>query len=207
MPTVAVLDTKGGKAGEMELSDAIFGIAPNIPVMHEVMRAQLAARRQGTQSTLTRSEVRGGGRKPWRQKGTGRARQSSIRAPHWIKGGVVFAPKPRAYTLKVNKKVRRLALKSALSAQVADGKIIILDELSLPAPKTSDMQAILSAVGAGKKVLLVLPEADMNIINSLRNIKGTRTLLVNTLNVVDLLKCDTVIATRAAVEKIQEVYA
>nr|WP_122012794.1 50S ribosomal protein L4 [Maliibacterium massiliense] len=206
MPKVALKNIQGNQVGEIELADSIFGIEPNVPVMHEVVRAQLANRRQGTQSTLTRAEVRGGGRKPWRQKGTGRARQSSTRAPHWIKGGVNFAPKPRLYTLHVNKKVRRLAMKSALSAQVASGQVIVLDELTMDAPKTKAMQGILSAINATGKTLVVLPAVDMNVISSLRNIEGAKALIVGTLNVVDLLKYDHVVLTRQSVEKIQEVY-
>ena len=207
MPKVALMNISGQSVGEIELSEEIFGIEPNVPVMHEVVRAILANRRQGTQSALTRTQVRGGGRKIYRQKGTGRARHASNRAPQFTHGGVVFAPKPRTYTLHVNKKVRRLAMKSALSAQVADKAVIVLDELKLDAPKTAEMKKIFANIGAGARALVVLPEVDTNVSRSVRNITGAKTLLVNTLNVVDILKYDTLVLTRAAVEKIEEVYA
>jgi large subunit ribosomal protein L4 len=207
MPKVALMNVSGETVGQIELSDAIFGIEPNVPVMHEVVRAQLANRRQGTQSALTRTEVRGGGRKIYRQKGTGRARHASNRAPQFTHGGVVFAPKPRLYKLHVNKKVRRLAMKSALSAQVADQCLVVVDELKLDAPKTAEMKKIFEKLGAGARALVVLPEVDVNVSRSVRNIAGCKTLLVNTLNVVDILKYDTLVLTRAAVEKIEEVYA
>ena len=207
MPKVALKNVAGEAIGEIELSDAIFGIEPNVPVMHEVVRAQLANLRHGTQSALTRTEVRGGGRKIYRQKGTGRARHASNRAPIFVQGGVVFAPKPRLYKIHVNKKVRRLAMKSALSAQLADECIVVVDDLKLDAPKTAEMKKIFANLGVGDHTLVVVPDVDVNVSRSVRNIKGAKTLLVNTLNVVDILKYDSLVLTREAVEKIQEVYA
>ena len=207
MPKVALKNVAGEAIGEIELSDAIFGIEPNVPVMHEVVRAQLANLRHGTQSALTRTEVRGGGRKIYRQKGTGRARHASNRAPIFVHGGVVFAPKPRLYKIHVNKKVRRLAMKSALSAQLADECIVVVDDLKLDAPKTAEMKKIFANLGVGDHTLVVVPDVDVNVSRSVRNIKGAKTLLVNTLNVVDILKYDSLVLTREAVEKIQEVYA
>lgn len=207
MPKIALMNVSGENIGEIELCDAIFGIEPNVPVMHEVVRAQLAALRQGTQSAMTRTEVRGGGRKIYRQKGTGRARHHSNRAPQFTHGGVAFAPKPRQYKLHVNKKVRRLAMKSALSAQVADKCVVVVDKFELEAPKTAQMKQIFANLNAGARPLVVLPEVDTNVSRSVRNIPGAKTLLVNTLNVVDILKHDTLVLTQAAVEKIQEVYA
>ncbi|MBQ6475083.1 MAG: 50S ribosomal protein L4 [Clostridia bacterium] len=207
MPKVTLKNVAGESIGEIELSDAIFGIEPNVPVMHEVVRAQLANRRHGTQSALTRTEVRGGGRKIYRQKGTGRARHASNRAPIFVHGGVVFAPKPRLYKIHVNKKVRRLAMKSALSAQVQDECIVVVDDLKMDAPKTAEMKKVFANLGVGDHTLVVLPDVDVNVSRSIRNIKGAKTLLVNTLNVVDILKYDSLVLTREAVEKIQEVYA
>ena len=207
MPKVALKNVAGEAIGEIELSDAIFGIEPNVPVMHEVVRAQLANLRHGTQSALTRTEVRGGGRKIYRQKGTGRARHASNRAPIFVHGGVVFAPKPRLYKIHVNKKVRRLAMKSALSAQLADECIVVVDDLKLDAPKTAEMKKIFANLGVSDHTLVVVPDVDVNVSRSVRNIKGAKTLLVNTLNVVDILKYDSLVLTREAVEKIQEVYA
>lgn len=207
MPKVDLLNVTGEQVGEIELKDEIFGIEPNMAVLHQVVKAQLANKRQGTQSAKTRSEVSGGGRKPWRQKGTGRARQGSIRAPQWIKGGVVFAPKPRDYRQAVPKKVKRLAMKSALSSKVLDKEIIVLDQLVLDVPKTKKMVSILSNINAGGKALIVLPEKNEIVEKSARNIPNVQTLLVNTLNVYDILKYDKLILTKDAVSLIEEVYA
>jgi large subunit ribosomal protein L4 len=207
MPNVSVFDMTGKKLDSIELADSIFGITPSIPAMHLCVVSYLANRRQGTQSTLTRSEVSGGGKKPWRQKGTGRARQGSTRAPQWYHGGIAHGPKPRKYHKDVNKKVRRLAMKSAFSAKVADGELIVLDSLKLDAIKTKDMVEVINALETGKKVLFVLPEKDDIIYRSARNIAGVKTTLVNTLNVYDILNCDTVVLLKDAVAKIEEVYA
>ncbi|WP_213818330.1 50S ribosomal protein L4 [Garciella nitratireducens] len=206
MPKVDLLNIAGERVGEIELKDEVFGIEPNVPVLHQVVKAQLANKRQGTQSAKTRSEVRGGGRKPWRQKGTGRARQGSIRAPQWIKGGVVFAPKPRDYRQVIPKKVKRLAIKSALSSKVLDNEIIVLDQLSLEVPKTREMVSILNNIHAGGKALIVLAEKNENVEKSVRNIPNVQTLLVNTLNVYDVLKYDKLVLTKDAVALIEEVY-
>ncbi len=206
MPKVDLLNVAGERVGEIELKDEIFGIEPNVAVLHQVVKAQLANKRQGTQSAKTRSEVSGGGRKPWRQKGTGRARQGSIRAPQWIKGGVVFAPKPRDYRQAVPKKVKRLAMKSALSSKVLDKEMIVLDQLVLDVPKTKEMVSILSNINAGGKALIVLSEKNEIIEKSTRNIPNVQTLLVNTLNVYDILKYDKLILTKDAVSLIEEVY-
>lgn len=207
MPKVQVLDINGQKVDEMQLSDAVFGIEPNKVLLHEMVVNYLANQRQGTQSALTRAEVAGGGKKPWRQKGTGHARQGSIRAPQWRHGGIVFAPKPRDYSYTVNKKEKRLAMKSAFSAKVIDNNVIILDKLTLDDYKTRDIVNMLSAVNANKKTLLVLPEVDKKIIFSARNIPGVKTAQVNTLNVYDILNYDSLIIVRDAVSKIEEVYA
>ena len=207
MPKVQVLDINGQKVDEMQLSDAVFGIEPNKVLLHEMVVNYLANQRQGTQSALTRAEVAGGGKKPWRQKGTGHARQGSIRAPQWRHGGIVFAPKPRDYSYTVNKKEKRLAMKSAFSAKVIDNNVIILDKLTLDDYKTRDIVSMLSAVNANKKTLLVLPEVDKKIIFSARNIPGVKTAQVNTLNVYDILNYDSLIVVRDAVSKIEEVYA
>ena len=207
MPKVQVLDINGQKVDEMQLSDAVFGIEPNKVLLHEMVVNYLANQRQGTQSALTRAEVAGGGKKPWRQKGTGHARQGSIRAPQWRHGGIVFAPKPRDYSYTVNKKEKRLAMKSAFSAKVIDNNMIILDKLTLDDYKTRDIVDMWSAVNANKKTLLVLPEVDKKIIFSARNIPGVKTAQVNTLNVYDILNYDSLIVVRDAVSKIEEVYA
>lgn len=206
MPTVALYNIAGNQIGEVELNDAVFGVEINQDVLHEVVRAHLANKRQGTQSTLTRAEVRGGGIKPWRQKGTGRARQGSTRSPQWRHGGVVFAPKPRDYRIHVNKKVRRLALKSALSAKVADNEICVVDKLELSQAKTKEMVKVLSGLNA-QKALVVLPEKDETIERAARNIPGVQTTLVSTLNVYDILKYDKFIVAQDALTKIEEVYA
>ncbi|HAS92587.1 MAG TPA: 50S ribosomal protein L4 [Sedimentibacter sp.] len=207
MPKVALYDITGSQIGDVELSDDIFGVKVNTHVMYEAVKNYLANQRQGTQSAKTRGEVRGGGRKPWRQKGTGRARQGSIRAPQWIGGGVVFAPKPRDYSYKLPKKIKRLALKSALSSKVRDNEIIVVDSLVLDKPKTKDMVKILSNLNAGKKTLVVIPERDENVILASRNIPGVKTAYVNTINVYDILNCDSFLITKDAVNKVEEVYA
>jgi len=207
MPKVALYDITGSQIGDVELSDDIFGVKVNTHVMYEAVKNYLANQRQGTQSAKTRGEVRGGVRKPWRQKGTGRARQGSIRAPQWIGGGVVFAPKPRDYSYKLPKKIKRLALKSALSSKVRDNEIIVVDSLVLDKPKTKDMVKILSNLKAGKKTLVVIPERDENVILASRNIPGVKTAYVNTVNVYDILNCDSFLITKDAVNKVEEVYA
>ena len=198
---------EGKKVGTVDLSDSIFGIEPNAAVMHQVVLSYLAAQRQGTQSALTRSEVSGGGKKPWRQKGTGRARQGSTRAPQWAHGGIVFAPKPRDYRFTVNKKEKRLALKSALSVKAAENDIIVVDSITTGEFKTKKMVAMLNAVGADKKALIVLPEVDTMVIKSAANIPGVKTAQVNTINVYDILNADKLIIAKDAVSKIEEVYA
>lgn len=206
MAKVAVYDMNGKACGEMELSDNIFGVEVNTHVMHEVVVAQLANRRQGTQSTKTRAEVRGGGKKPYRQKGTGRARQGSIRSPQWVGGGVVFAPKPRDYSKKVNKKARRVALKSALTSKVQEEKFIVLDQLSLDQIKTKDMQKVLDAFKL-EKALIVLNGENQNVVLSARNIPGVKTTPAELINVYDILKYETFFTTKDAVAKIEEVFA
>ena len=205
MPKVAVYDITGKAVGEIELSDNIFGQEVNANVLHEVVKAYLANQRQGTQSALTRAEVSGGGIKPWRQKGTGRARQGSTRSPQWRHGGVVFAPKPRDYTIRVNKKVKRLAMKSALSSKVLDTDLIVFNELNLAAAKTKEMVKTLEAVKADK-ALIVLPESNETVERAARNIPGVKTTLVGTLNVSEILKYRKLILTEASVKKIEEVY-
>ena len=207
MPNVAVLDMQGKKVGTIDLADAIFGIEPNATVMHQMVVNYLANQRQGTQSALTRSEVSGGGKKPWRQKGTGRARQGSTRAPQWTHGGIVFAPKPRSYRFSVNKKVKRLALKSALSSKAAAEEIIVIDSITMDEYKTKTMVSMLKAVGAEGKALIVLPEVNNFVIASASNIEGVKTAQVNTINVYDLLNADKLIIAKDAVAKIEEVYA
>ena len=207
MPNIAVVDMEGKKVGTVDLSDSIFAIEPNAAVMHQVVLSYLAAQRQGTQSALTRSEVSGGGRKPWRQKGTGRARQGSTRAPQWTHGGVVFAPKPRDYRFTINKKERRLALKSALSVKAAESDIIVVDSIAIDEYKTKKIVAMLGAIGADKKALIVLPEVDSKVIKSANNIPGVKTAQVNTINVYDILNADKLVIAKDAVSKIEEVYA
>ncbi len=207
MPKVALYDITGSQIGDMELSDDVFGVEVNTHVLYEAVKNYLANQRQGTQSAKTRAEVRGGGRKPWRQKGTGRARQGSIRSPQWVGGGVVFAPKPRDYSYKLPKKIKRLALKSALSSKVEDNEIIVVDSLYLDKPKTKDMIKVLSNLKAGKKTLVVMPERDENVILASRNIPGVKTTYVNTINVYDILNCDSFLITKDAVNKVEEVYA
>ena len=207
MPNIAVVDMEGKQVGTVDLSDSIFGIEPNAAVMHQVVLSYLAAQRQGTQSALTRAEVSGGGRKPWRQKGTGRARQGSTRAPQWTHGGVVFAPKPRDYRFTVNKKERRLAMKSALSVKAAENDIIVVDAITTGEYKTKKIAAMLKAIEADKKALIVLPEVDSMVIKSANNIPGVKTAQVNTINVYDILNADKLIIAKDAVSKIEEVYA
>ena len=206
MATVKVIDMEGNEAGTMELSDELFGIEPNENAVHEVVKNYLANQRQGTQSAKTRGEVRGGGRKPFRQKGTGRHRQGSSTDPSQIGGGVVFAPKPRDYSYAVPKKVRRLALKSVLSAKVQDGEIIVLDKLEMPAPKTKEMVKVLANIGAAKKALIVMPEKDEAVVRSASNIPGVRTALAANMNVYEIINHTSFIVTKEAVEKIEEVY-
>ena len=207
MPTVSVLDISGKKVSDIELADGIFAIEPNMYAMHLVVVNYLANQRQGTQSTRTRSEVSGGGKKPWRQKGTGRARQGSTRAPQWYHGGIAHGPKPRTYGGDINKKVRRLAMKSALSSKVAGDELVVLDSFKLDAIKTKEVAKTLNALNTGKKTLIVLPEKDDVIYRSARNIAGVKVSLVNTLNVYDILNCDTILVLKDAVAKIEEVYA
>ena len=207
MPKVAVLDMTGKEVGSVELSDAIFAIEPNMAVMHDVVVNHLANMRQGTQSALTRSEVSGGGRKPWRQKGTGHARQGSIRAPQWRHGGIVFAPKPRDYSYTLNKKVKRLAMKSAFSSKVLDNNLIVLDSMNLENYKTKAVIDVLNAIGANDKALIVLPSMEDKIIKSARNIQGVKTAQVNTLNVYDMLNARKLVILKDAISKIEEVYA
>lgn len=206
MAEIKVVNMAGESVGTMNLSDAIFAADVNGAVLHMAVKSYLGNQRQGTQSTLTRTEVSGGGKKPWRQKGTGRARQGSTRAPQWMHGGVALGPKPRSYTYVLPKKVRRLALKSALSSKVADGALLVLDELKLEEIKTKTVAAMFAALNAGKKVLLVMPEKNDVAVKSTRNIEGAKTALVNTLNTYDILNADTVIVVKDAVAKIEEVY-
>ena len=207
MPSISVVDMEGKNVGTIELADSIFGIEPNAAVMHEMVVNYLAAQRQGTQSALTRSEVSGGGKKPWRQKGTGRARQGSTRAPQWTHGGIVFAPKPRSYRFTVNKKVRRLAMKSAFSSKAAENNLIVVDSITTGEYKTKKIAAMLNAIGAEKKALIVLPEVDSMVVKSANNIPGVKTAQVNELNVYDILNADKLVIAKDAVSKIEEVYA
>ncbi len=207
MPTVALYNTDGKQVGDIELNESVFGAEIRPDVMHEVVVNYLANQRQGTQSTKTRTEVRGGGIKPWRQKGTGRARQGSIRAPQWVGGGVALGPKPRDYRYNVNKKVRRLALKSALSSKVVDGDIIVLEDLKLDAIKTKEMATILNNLGVNEKALIVLPENDKNVVLSARNIEGVATTFVGAINTYEVLKYTKFIIVKDAVAKLEEVYA
>ncbi len=207
MPTVSVYSMSGRKTSTMELSDAVFGITPNEAVLHSAVINYLANQRQGTQSTKTRTEVSGGGKKPWRQKGTGHARQGSTRAPQWTHGGIALGPKPRSYRYALPKKVRRLALQSAFSAKVAAGEMLVLSKLTVDEIKTKTIVTMLTALKANdQKVLLVLPEKDEKVILSARNIPGVKTALVNTLNVYDVLNCDKFIVVKDAVAQIEEVY-
>ena len=206
MSTIKVLNMAGAEVGTVELCDSIFGIEPNQAVVHEVVKNHLANCRQGTQSALTRAEVSGGGRKPWRQKGTGHARQGSTRAPQWTHGGIVFAPKPRSYSYALNKKVKRLALKSALSAKAAEGAIVVVDELKLPEIKTKTMRGFLAGIGAGKSVVIT-PEVDEIVVKSARNIPGVVTTTAKILSVYDIVNAKQLVIDKAALAIIEEVYA
>ena len=207
MANVKVLNMAGKEVGEITLSDAIYGADVNGAVLHAAVRAYLLNQRQGTQSALTRSEVSGGGKKPWRQKGTGRARQGSTRSPQWTHGGIVFAPKPRSYRTAMNRKVKRIALYSALSAKMAGNEIVVLDAITTDSYKTKTMVNMLTAVGAAKKTLVVLDEINEMVIKSFANIPGVKTVQANMLNVYDILNCDTFLMTKAAAGKIEEVYS
>ena len=202
-----VLDMSGKVVGEIELSEAVFGIEPNNAVVHDVVKNHLANCRQGTQSALTRAEVSGGGRKPWRQKGTGRARQGSTRAPQWTHGGIVVAPKPRDYSYTLNKKTRRLALKSALSAKAVETAIVVIDEIKMDAPKTKEFAAFLNAVGVQGKALVVTATADANVVKSGRNIEGCQVTFANLLNVYDVVNAKKLVVDKAALQTIEEVFA
>ena len=207
MPKVDVYDIKGKKVSDVELADSVFGIEPNEAVVHSVLVNYLANQRQGTQSTKTRAEVRGGGKKPWRQKGTGRARQGSIRAPQWIKGGIALGPKPRSYKYTVNKKERQLAIKSLLSSKVLENNLVVVDSLPLKDIKTKEMVKALSNLKVEGKALIMLPEKNENVQKSARNIEGVKTTLVGTINVYDLLKYNKLVLTLDTVKKLEEVYA
>lgn len=207
MSSMKVLNMAGAEVGTVELNDEIFGITPNPVAVHEVVKNHLANCRQGTQSALTRAEVSGGGRKPWRQKGTGHARQGSTRAPQWTHGGIVFAPKPRDYSYVLNKKVKRLALKSVLSAKAAEGKLVVIDSIKMDAIKTKDFRAFLSAVKADGKSLVVTPAKDETVIKSARNIPGVETAMAGLINVYDILKAKYLVLDKEALAVIQEVFA
>ena len=207
MPEIKIVNMAGKEVGTMTLSDKVFGAEVNAPVLHSAVRAYLSNQRQGTQSTLTRTEVSGGGRKPWRQKGSGRARQGSTRAPQWTHGGVALGPKPRLYKVALNKKVKRVAMFSALSSKVAANEMIVVDAIAATEFKTKTMVKMLADVGAAKKALIVLSEKNEMIQKSLANIPGVKVVLANTLNVYDILNADSLVAAKGAVEKIEEVYA
>ena len=207
MSTINVVSMTGRKTGEVELNDAIFGIEPNMSVVHEVVKNHLANCRQGTQSALTRAEVSGGGRKPWRQKGTGRARQGSTRAPQWTHGGIVFAPKPRSYSYVLNKKVKRLALKSVLSAKVADGELIVVDKIEMNEIKTKTFRQFLEAVNADGKAVVVTPEVNANVVKSARNLPGVVTAPAKLINVYDLVNAKYLVVDKDALAVIEEVFA
>ena len=202
-----VYNMSGEVVGEIELSEVVFGIAPNAAVVHDSVKNHLANKRQGTQSALTRAEVAGGGRKPWRQKGTGRARQGSTRAPQWTHGGIVFAPKPRDYSYTLNKKAKRLALKSVLSAKVAEQNLVVIDSIKMDSVKTKDFAAFLKAVGCDTKTLVVTAEADMNVVKSGRNIPGCEITFANLINVYDVVNANKLVVDQAALQKIVEVFA
>ena len=207
MPKVDVYDIEGKKVSDIELNEDIFGIEPNEDIVHSVLVNYLANQRQGTSSTKTRTEVSGGGKKPWRQKGTGRARQGSIRAPHWVGGGVALGPKPRSYRYKVNKKERRLAIKSVLSSKVLENELVVVDAIDFKEIKTKNMVNVLTNLKVTGKTLIVLPEKNENVQKSARNIEGVKTSLVNTINVYDLLKYTKLVVTLDTVKKLEEVYA
>ncbi len=207
MPNIKVVNMAGKEVGELTLSEKVFGASVNEAVLHTAVRAYLMNQRQGTQSTLTRTEVSGGGRKPWKQKGTGHARQGSTRAPQWTHGGVALGPKPRSYRVSMNKSTKRVALFSALSSKVLDSNLVVIDSITATEYKTKAMVAMLDAVGAAKKTLVVLPEVNEMVIKSFANIEGVKTTQWNTINVYDILNCDTLIVAQDAVAKIEEVYA
>ena len=207
MPKVDVYDINGKKVSDVELNEKVFGIEPNEAIVHEVLVNYLANQRQGTQSTKTRSEVRGGGRKPWRQKGTGRARQGSIRAPQWIKGGIALGPKPRSYRYTVNKKEKRLAIRSVLSSKVLEKQLTVVDKLELKEIKTKSMVKAFDSLKLEGKTLVILPEKNLNVQASTRNIEGAKAILVNTINIYDLLKYNNLVLTLDTVKKLEEVYA
>ena len=207
MPKIDVYNMEGKKVSDVELNDNVFGIEPNEAVVHSVLVNYLANQRQGTQSTKTRSEVSGGGRKPWRQKGTGRARQGSIRAPQWVKGGIALGPRPRSYKYTVNKKERRLAIRSVLSSKVLENNLVVLDKAEIKEIKTQAMVKTLANLKVEGKTLILLPEKNENVQKSARNIKNVKTTLVNTINVYDLLKYNKLVVTLDAVKKLEEVYA
>lgn len=207
MPNVALYNTSGNQVGEIELNENTFGANVNVEAMHQVVKMYLANQRQGTQSALTRAEVRGGGIKPWRQKGTGRARHGSIRSPQWRHGGTVFAPKPRSYRYTVPKKIKRIAMKSALSSKVNDNNIVVIEELNFDAPKTKQVVSLLQNLKIDSKTLIVVADNNENVVKSARNIEGVKTAFVNTLNVYDILNYDKFIITKDAVKKVEEVYA
>ena len=207
MPNIKVVDMAGKEVSELTLSEKVFGAEVKGAVLHTAVKAYLANQRQGTQSTLTRTEVSGGGKKPWKQKGTGRARQGSTRAPQWTHGGVALGPKPRCYHITLNKKTKRAALFGALSAKVAEGKMIVVNEIKTAEYKTKTMTAMLNAIGADKKTLVVLPEVDSMVVKSCGNIEGVNTTVYNSINVYDIMNCDTLVVDAAAVKKIEEVYA
>ena len=207
MPNMKVLNMAGKEVGEISLSDAVFGAEVNSAVLHIAVKSYLANQRQGTQSTKTRSEVSGGGKKPWKQKGTGHARQGSTRSPQWTHGGIALGPKPRSYRFEINKKVKRIALQSAFSSKVADGDMIVVDAITTTEYKTKTMVNMLKALGSEKKALVVLAENDAMVVKSMANIPGVKTALVNTLNVYDVLNCDKFIVAKGAAEKMEEVYA
>lgn len=207
MPKAVIYDMAGKQVGELELAESVFGIEPNTAAMHAVVKSHLNNCRQGTQSTLTRAEVSGGGAKPWRQKGTGRARQGSIRSPQWTHGGIALGPKPRSYATSVNKKLRRLAIKSALSAKVAAGELVLVKDLNMDEIKTKSFKAFLDAVDAGRKALVITPELRKNVVLSARNIPGVKTSFASILSVYDILNCEKLVLDCDAVAKIEEVYA
>ena len=207
MPSIKVVNMTGAEVGEIALSDVIFGAEVNKAVLHAAVRTYLLNQRQGTQSTLTRSEVSGGGKKPWRQKGTGRARQGSTRSPQWTHGGIALGPKPRSYTKKLNKKVKQIAMFSALSSKFANNEMVVVDAIVAESYKTKVMAAMLTAVGAGKKALVVLEAPNAMVVKSLANIPGVKVAYANTLNAYDILNCNTIVFAQAAVQKLEEVYA
>ena len=207
MPSIKVLNMSGAEVGTYDLAESVFGVTPNEAVLHAAVRAYLLNQRQGTQSTLTRTEVSGGGRKPWKQKGTGRARQGSTRSPQWTHGGIALGPKPRSYRVDLNKKTKRVALFSALSTKVAGNEMIVVDAITSTEYKTKTMVSMLKAIGASSKVLVVLADNTAEVVKSFANIEGVKTTQANTINVYDVLNCNTIVFAKGAVEKIEEVYA